>query len=44
MEVFPSIEFLRSRADRFEEVQDRLAPYFQRAELCRRTVAYISEV
>ena len=26
MEVFPSIEDLRSWADRLEEVQDRLAP------------------
>jgi hypothetical protein len=27
MEVFPSIEDLRTWADRLEEVQERLAPY-----------------
>jgi hypothetical protein len=32
MEVFPSIEDLRSWADRLEEEQERLAPYFERAE------------
>jgi SRSO17 transposase len=41
MEVFPSIEELRSWADRLEEVQDRLAPYFERAEPRQRVMAYI---
>jgi SRSO17 transposase len=41
MEVFPSIEDLRSWADRLEEVQDRLAPYFERAEPRQRVMAYI---
>jgi type II secretory pathway component PulM len=41
MEVFPSIEDLRSWADRLEEVQDRLAPYFERAEPRQRAMAYI---
>jgi SRSO17 transposase len=39
MEVFPSIEELRSWADRLEEVQERLAPYFERAEPRRRVMA-----
>ena len=41
MEVFPSIEDLRSWADRLEEVQERLAPYFERAEPRQRAMAYI---
>jgi len=41
MEVFPSIEELRSWADRLEEVQERLAPYFERAEPRHRAMAYI---
>ena len=41
MEGFPSIEDLRSWADRLEEVQDRLAPYFERAEPRQRAMAYI---
>ena len=41
MEVFPSIEDLRSWADRLEEVQERLAPYFERAEPRGRAMAYI---
>ncbi len=32
MEVVPAIEDLRQWADRLEEVQERLAPYFERAE------------
>ncbi len=41
MEVFPSIEDLRTWADRLEEIQDRLAPYFERAEPRQRAMAYI---
>ncbi len=41
MEVFPSIEDLRTWADRLEEVQDRLAPYFERAEPRHRAMSYI---
>src|SRR5258707_14606842 len=41
MEVFPSIEDLRHWADRLEEVQERLAPYFERAEPRRRAMAYL---
>jgi two-component sensor histidine kinase len=41
MEVFPSIDELRSWADRLEEVQERLAPYFERAEPRQRAMAYI---
>src|SRR5215469_7913956 len=41
MEVFPSIEDLRTWADRLEEVQNRLAPYFERAEPRQRAMAYI---
>src|SRR5258706_16436177 len=41
MEVFPSIEDLRTWADRLEEVQDRLASYFERAEPRQRAMAYI---
>ncbi len=41
MEVFPSIEELRTWADRLEEVQDRLAPYFERAEPRHRVMAYL---
>ena len=41
MEGFPSIEDLRSWADRLEEVQDRLAPYFERAEPRQRVMAYL---
>jgi type II secretory pathway component PulM len=32
MEMFPSVEDLRNWADRLEEVQERLAPYFERSE------------
>ncbi len=32
MEVFPSLEDLRRWADRLEEVQERLAPSFERSE------------
>lgn len=41
MEGFPSIEDLRSWADRLEEVQERIAPYFERAEPRQRAMAYI---
>lgn len=41
MEVFPSIEDLRTWADRLEEVQVRLAPYFERSEPRQRAIAYI---
>src|SRR5260370_38819303 len=41
MEVFPSIEDLRMWADRLEEVQKRLAPYFERAEPRQQAMAYI---
>src|SRR5215469_7078385 len=41
MEVFPSIEDLRTWADRLQEVQDRLAPYFERAEPRQRAMAYL---
>jgi len=41
MEVFPAIEDLRRWADRLEEVQERLAPYFERAEPRQRAMAYI---
>ena len=41
MEGFPSIEDLRSWADRLEEVQERLAPYFERAEPRQRVMAYL---
>jgi SRSO17 transposase len=41
MEVFPSIEDLRTWADRLEEIQDRFAPYFERAEPRQRAIAYI---
>jgi SRSO17 transposase len=41
MEVFPSIEDLRHWADRLEEVQERLAPYFERAEPRHRAMAYL---
>jgi type II secretory pathway component PulM len=41
MEVFPSIEDLRNWADRLEEVQERLAPYFERSEPRQRAMAYI---
>jgi len=39
--VFPAIEDLRNWADRLEEVQDRLAPYFERSEPRQRAMAYI---
>jgi len=39
--VFPSLEDLRTWADRLEEIQDRLAPYFERAEPRQRAMAYI---
>ena len=41
MEGFPSIEELRSWADRLEEVQERLGPYFERAEPRQRVMAYL---
>jgi len=41
MEVFLSIEDLRTWADRLEEVQERLAPYFERAEPRQRVMAYL---
>jgi SRSO17 transposase len=41
MEGFPSIEELRRWADRLEEVQERLAPYFERSEPRHRAIAYI---
>ena len=41
MEVFPSIEELRTWADRLEEVQERLGPYFERAEPRQRAMAYL---
>ena len=41
MEVVPSSEDLRSWAERLEEVQERLAPYFERAEPRQRVMAYI---
>jgi SRSO17 transposase len=41
MEVFPSVEDLRNWADHLEEVQERLAPYFERAEPRQRAMAYI---
>ncbi len=41
MEVFPSVEELRSWADRLEEIQERLAPYFERAEPRKRAMAYL---
>ena len=41
MEGFPSIEDLRSWADRLEEIQDRLGSYFKRAEPRQRAMAYI---
>jgi len=41
MEGFPSVEDLRIWADRLEEVQDRLAPYFERAEPRHRAMASI---
>jgi len=41
MEVFPSVEELPSWADRLEEIQERLAPYFERAEPRQRAMAYL---
>lgn len=41
MEGFPSLEDLRSWADRLEEVQERLAPSFERAEPRHRAMAYL---
>jgi SRSO17 transposase len=41
MEVFPSIEELRSWADQLEEVQERLASYFERSEPRQRAIAYL---
>lgn len=41
MEGFPSIEDLRIWADRLEEVQNRLAPHFERAEPRQRAMAYL---
>jgi SRSO17 transposase len=41
MEGFPSIEDLRTWADRLEEVQECLAPSFERAEPRLRAMAYL---
>ena len=41
MEVFPSLEDLRTWADRLEEVQERLGPYFERTEPRQRAMASI---
>jgi SRSO17 transposase len=41
MEVFPSIEDLRNWADNLAEIQERLAPLFERAEPRQRAIAYI---
>ena len=41
MEGFPSIEEQRTWADQLEEVQERLAPYFERAEPRQRVMAYL---
>ncbi len=41
MEGFPSVEDLRTWADRLEEVQERLAPFFERAEPRQRAIAYM---
>src|SRR6516164_11508820 len=41
MEVFPSVEDLRSWADRLEEIQERLAPHFERSEPRQRAMAYL---
>jgi len=41
MEVFPTVEDLRIWADRLEEVQDRLAHSFERAEPRHRAMSYI---
>jgi SRSO17 transposase len=41
VEVFPSIEDLRTWADRLEEVQERLAPFFERTEPRQRAMAYL---
>ncbi len=41
MEVFPSVEELRTWANSLEEIQERLAPFFERAEPRQRVLAYI---
>jgi SRSO17 transposase len=41
MEGFASIEELRTWADQLEEVQERLAPYFERSEPRQRAIAYL---
>jgi hypothetical protein len=41
MEVFPSIEELRTWAAQLEEVQERFAPYFERSEPRQRAIAYL---
>jgi SRSO17 transposase len=41
MEVFPSVEELRTWADSLEEIQQRLAHFFVRAEPRQRAMAYI---
>jgi hypothetical protein len=41
VEVFPSIEDLRTWADRLEEVQEQLAPFFELAAPRQRTMAYL---
>jgi SRSO17 transposase len=41
LEVFPSVEDLRSWADQLEEIQERFAPYFERAEPRQRAMAYL---
>jgi hypothetical protein len=41
MQDFPSVEELRSWVDGLEELQERLAPLFARAEPRRRALAYL---
>jgi SRSO17 transposase len=41
MQTFPAVEELRSRVDGLEELQERLAPLFARAEPRRRALAYL---
>src|SRR5215472_9823137 len=41
MEAFPSVEELRSWVDGLEELQERLAPLFARAEPRQRALAYL---
>ena len=44
MQAFPSVEELRSWVDGLEELQERLAPLFARAEPRRRALAYLPRV